>query len=230
MGDLEISICIANKMHASLTAIKSGSESRAAIKKRVHNLEIRRSEAEAAKRKLAAELEQAILKREPLFLRANHLWSSHQRLSLHAKSFAESPTEEILWWRSVLSKLSYTASKLCNFFANAVQNWIATPPKWSEEWNCCHARSMAYRDHCVQGKAIAQKLQMTPSQASEAAGRHRIASELQKMHQKISSRAAALAQEIAMLKTSQVQPKLHVIRKPWQGLRHKLGKQDEMKS
>lgn len=58
----------------------------------------------------------------------------------------------------------------------------------------------------MQGQATALKLQPTAVEASEAAGRHRIAVELQKAHHKINRKISAASKTLADLQTSQVSP------------------------
>ena len=57
---------------------------------------------------------------------------------------------------------------------------------------------------CTQGQATALKLQPTAVQASEAAGRHRIAVELRKAHQKITHKISAASKSLSNLQDSQV--------------------------
>lgn len=56
----------------------------------------------------------------------------------------------------------------------------------------------------MQGQADALKLQPSAVQASETAGRHRIAAELQKAHKKIMAESAKARRGIAELKLLQV--------------------------
>ena len=55
----------------------------------------------------------------------------------------------------------------------------------------------------VQGEAYIQKHQPSPAARSEAAGRHRIATELQRALKKVAAKAAATQSQIIDLKASQ---------------------------